>query len=212
MKIISKITLGLMTTALLFVGCNENAAPAKAKVVEPTISEESLGLRKSTLNNESVNPHGTSYSTEYTGSGHKIQRAFQDAPPMIPHDVEGLLPIKIDNNACLGCHMPDMARDMGMGATPIPPSHLTNFRPSKSIALKHENTSSETQANISIKQGSKLVGARFNCTQCHAPQDTGVLAVPNTFEAAYIDKDGSSKSRWSGDRMLEGIDTSKSGF
>jgi cytochrome c-type protein NapB len=209
MKVINKITLGLVAATLLFVGCNENAAPAKSEVVKPTISEDSLGLRKTSLYDENVKPHGTKYSDSYAGSGHKIERAFQDAPPMIPHDVTGLIPIKIGDNQCLNCHLPDVAKDMG--ATPIPPSHFTNFRPQSSYAIKGENTSSESLAHISIEKEKHLVGARFNCTQCHAPQDTGVLAVPNTFEPDYIDPDGASKSRWNGDRMLEGLNTAESG-
>jgi len=209
MKVINKITLGLVAATLLFVGCNENAAPAKSEVVKPTISEDSLGLRKTSLYDENVKPHGTKYSDSYAGSGHKIERAFQDAPPMIPHDVTGLIPIKIGDNQCLNCHLPDVAKDMG--ATPIPPSHFTNFRPQSSYAIKGENTSSESLAHISIEKENHLVGARFNCTQCHAPQDTGVLAVPNTFEPDYIDPDGATKSRWNGDRMLEGLNTEESG-
>ena len=46
-----------------------------------------------------------------------------------------------------------------------------------------------------------LVGARFNCTQCHAPQSTGKLVVESTFEAVYSDKDGASKSSWMGDKI-----------
>jgi len=221
MKLINKITLGLVTATFLFVGCNENATPVKAEVVKPTISEDSLGLRKSTLYNEDLKPHGTKYSENYTGSGYKIERAFQDAPPMIPHDVTDLIPIKIGDNQCLNCHMPEMAS--AMGATPIPPSHFTNFRPATTLAADGEiekngriikNTSSQELKNVSIKptKNGKLYGGRYNCTQCHAPQDTGVLAVPNTFEADFTEKDGASKSTWNGTKLMEGIDTSKSGF
>jgi len=206
MKVINKITLGLVAATLLFVGCNDSATPAKNEVVKPTISEDSLGLRKTTLFSENVKPHGTSYGKSQPMSGYKIERAFQDAPPMIPHDVTGLIPIKIGDNQCLNCHLPDVASSMG--ATSIPPSHFTNFRPQQSYALEGVNTSSEKLAHISIEKEKHLVGARYNCTQCHAPQDTGVLAVPNTFEPDYIDKDGATKSRWNGDRMLEGLNTS----
>ena len=51
-------------------------------------------------------------------SGYKIDRAYQNAPPMIPHDVEGMLNITRDNNACIGCH--DAAVAESMGTTPIP--------------------------------------------------------------------------------------------
>jgi cytochrome c-type protein NapB len=111
--------------------------------------------------------------------------------------------------------MPEVAS--AMGATPIPPSHFTNFRPMTTLAADGEvekngrvikNTSSETLANVSIKSThGKLYGGRYNCTQCHAPQDTGALAVPNTFQPDYANKDGASKSRWEGDRFMEGINT-----
>jgi cytochrome c-type protein NapB len=207
MKLINKITIGLAAATMLFVGCNStnDATPAKQAEVKPTISEEQLGLRKTSLFQEEVKPAATQYSTSYAGSGKKFARAFQDAPPMIPHDVTGLIPIKIGNNQCLGCHLPDVAS--GMGATPIPPSHFTNFRPQSSYAIKGENTSSEKLAHISIKKENHLVGARYNCTQCHAPQSEGELAVPNNFEPDYIDPDGAHKSRWVGDRMLEGLNT-----
>lgn len=204
MKTISKITLGLATATLLFVGCADNASPAGSESVKATVTEDSLSLRKTTLYNEGVKPHGTSYGKDAAGSSHKIKRAFQDAPPMIPHDTEGMLPITINNNQCIACHDPAVAKDMG--ATPYPASHMTNFRP-QSYALKGENTSSETLANISIKKENTLVGARFNCSQCHAPQDTGVLAVKNNFEADYTSENGASASSWSGTKLMEGIDT-----
>jgi cytochrome c-type protein NapB len=207
MKVINKITLGLVAATFLLVGCNENAAPAKKETVKPTIKAESLGLRKDSLFNEDLTPHGTKYSDSYAGSGHKIKRAFQDAPPMIPHDTEGMLPITIKNNQCIACHAPEVASSMG--ATPYPASHMTNFRP-KSYAVKGENTSSENLAHIAIKKESKLVGARFNCSQCHAPQSTGDLAVANNFEADFTSKDGASKSSWNGTKLMEGINTYES--
>ncbi len=219
MKVINKITLGLVAATLLLVGCGSDTTPAKQEVVKPTITAESLSLRKSTLNNEDLKPHGTKYSDTYAGSGHKIKRAFQDAPPMIPHDVTGLIPIKIGDNQCLGCHMPEVAS--AMGATPIPASHFTDFRPATTIGKdgsvekdghKIKNTSSEKLMNVSIKatEGGKLYGGRYNCTQCHAPQDTGVLAVPNNFEADYTHADGASKSTWEGTKLMEGINTYES--
>jgi cytochrome c-type protein NapB len=208
MKTISKITIGLATAALLFVGCGENATPSAGETVKPTISEESLGLRKTNLYTEAAETAGdaTHYGKSTAGSGYKIKRAFQDAPPMIPHDVEGMLPITIKDNQCIACHDPVVAKDMG--ATPYPPSHMTNFRPSSSYAIKSENTSDGTLKHISIKKEGKLVGARFNCSQCHAPQSDSP-APANNFEATYLNKDGASKSSWNGARFMEGIDTTK---
>ncbi len=215
MKIISKITIGLATATLLFVGCSESAkseatAPVKKQVIKPTINENSLGLRKKTLYDENLVPVKTNYNDGYTGSGFKIKRAFQDAPPMIPHDTTGLLPIKIGDNQCLSCHMPKAAAEGGIGATPIPSSHFTNFRPTSSYAIKGENTSSEKLAHVSIQKQDKLVGARFNCSQCHAPQTKGALNVENNFEADYTKKNGASQSSWNGTKLMEGINTFES--
>lgn len=209
MKTITKITLALAATTLLFVACGEvsKATPAKEFKVIKTVSEESLGLRKTDIYSEDTTTSDkTQYSTSYAGSGHTIARAFQDAPPMIPHDTDGMLPITINDNQCIACHDPMVAADMG--ATPYPISHMTNFRPTSSYAIKGINTSSEKQAHVSIKEEATLVGARFNCSQCHAPQSDS-KAPQNTFEAEFTSSDGASKSTWVGTKLMEGIDTTK---
>ena len=218
MKTISKITIGLIAATLLFVGCNESATPAAGNTVKPTISEESLGLRKTNLYAEAAETEGdmTRYSTAAAGTSKKIKRAFQDAPPMIPHDVNGMLPITINDNQCVGCHAPEVASSVG--ALPYPTSHMTNFRASTAIAadgriskngVATTNTSEANMQNISIKKEGNLVGARFNCTQCHAPQSDATDAPKNNFEADFTSPDGASKSSWSGTKLMEGIDTTK---
>ncbi len=211
MKTISKITIGLAAAALLIVGCGEatSATPAKEAKIAPTISEESLGLRKTDLYQEvDTAAEKTEYVNAAAGTSTKFKRAFQDAPPMIPHSTEGMLPIKIGANQCVGCHMPDVASSVG--ATPIPPSHFTNFRPKHKFDGKMFTKSIDNYKNeVSIKETSHLQGARFNCSQCHAPQSQGNLAVENTFEAAYIYKDGAEKSRWSGEAFTDELDTIK---
>ena len=207
MKTISKITIGLVAATLLFVGCTDSATPAASKGVGKTVTEESLGLRKTDLYSEDTTQGDkTQYNKGVAGAGYKIKRAFQDAPPMIPHDTEGMLPITISDNQCTGCHMPEVASSMG--ATAIPSSHFTNFRPA-SKAISGVNTSNADVSDISIKAETKLVGARFNCTQCHAQQSGEALAVENTFEADFTSADGASKSSWSGTKLMEGIKITK---
>ena len=214
MKIINKITLSVAVAAtVLLSGCNDTttvAKPqvAKKEVVKPTVSEESLGLRKTDLYSEDDTMSAqTHYRTSQPMSGYKIKRAFQDAPPMIPHDTTGMLPIKINDNQCIGCHMPDVASSMG--ATPIPVSHLTNFRPKhKFDGKKFEKSIDNMKNEMAIhKPGTKLVGARFNCSQCHAPQSQGNLAVENTFEPEFTAEDGASRSSWNGEMMTYGLNT-----
>ena len=208
MKIVSKITLGIaIASSVFFAGCSN------------TVSEESLGLRKTNLYAEGAETTGdmTKYSSATAGTSKKIARAFQDAPPMIPHNVDGMLPITIKSNQCTSCHAPEVASSMG--ALPYPKSHMTDFRPKTGIASDGritkdgaavDNTSSDKLAYISIKDtAGRLSGARFNCTQCHAPQSMATDAPANTFEAVYTSKDGASKSAWSGTKLMEGIDTTK---
>jgi cytochrome c-type protein NapB len=210
MKTVSKIILGLAAaTLLLVVGCGEQVKPAKSaheEKVVPSISEESLGLRKTDIY---VEDDTLSVKTEYRsvqpGSSTRIKRAFQDAPPMIPHSVTDFLPITRENNSCVGCHDPDIAP--AMGATPIPPSHYLDMRPrhvfdGKEFKKSIDNTKNETD----VKKLTHLNQARYNCSQCHAPQSQGNLSVENTFEAEYTKKDGEFKSSWA-EVVLDDLDT-----
>jgi len=162
------------------------------------IKEVVFGLRKTDLYSEEADTVGAqaTYSKAAPGTSQRIERAFQDAPPMIPHSVEGMLPIKTGNNQCVGCHMPDVAA--GVGAIPIPKSHFTNFRPTHKFDGKQFTKSIDNYKNeVAIsKPQVKLVNARFNCSQCHAPQSTAKLAVSNTFEGGFSEKDGKSGSSW----------------
>jgi cytochrome c-type protein NapB len=162
------------------------------------VTESVLGLRKTDLYSEEAETTGikTEYSSDAPGTSQRIARAFQDAPPMIPHSVEGLLPIKAGNNQCLGCHMPEVAP--AVKAVPIPKSHFTNFRPTHKFDGKQFEKSIDNYKNeIAISKASdKLSMARFNCSQCHAPQSKGDLAVSNTFQGGFSEKDGKSGSSW----------------
>jgi cytochrome c-type protein NapB len=197
MKITKKAVLGLLALSVLTVGCATN----------DTVSEESLGLRKTDLYSETSETvgHMTKYGSTPAGSSKKFARAYQDAPPMIPHSVEGMLPITINNNQCKTCHVDSAPYDKTIPS--VPPSHFTNFRPA-SYAISGTNTSSEDLSHVSIKKENKLVGARFNCSQCHAPQAEG-LAVENSFKAKYTKKDGATKSSWDDKEFMKGIKTIK---
>ncbi len=164
-----------------------------------TISEESLGLRKVDLYSEdSAKPEATTYTKDAAGSSKRFERAYENAPPMIPHDVEGMLPIKMGNNACTGCHMPDVAKSVG--ATPVPPSHFASFRPITGMAkdgkITKEGKGVDNTSDFKtvVHKLKKLSSARFNCSQCHAPQSTQEPLVGNTFTPDYSSKDSNKKS------------------
>ena len=172
------------------------------------IDDDSIGLRKvELLSEDKAAPAEAKYGTSAPTSGYKIERAYQNAPPMIPHDVEGLLEITPDNNACIGCH--EAAVAPSMNATPIPKSHYINFRPKDKLEGDNFIKGADNMKNeVSIKPIDTISSARFNCTACHAPQSTGELAVENTFKPTYTRKDGKEKSTW--DQVLtDDLDTLK---
>jgi cytochrome c-type protein NapB len=178
------------------------------------VTEEVLGLRKTSLFDENVEPAKTDYKRASAGSSDRFERAYVNAPPMIPHDVEGLLPITKDNNQCLGCHMPAAAK--GVGATAIPKSHFTNYRPDtvykdgelvkegKVVGLKGDIGNVSDIKIAKAKSSDKLYQGRFNCSQCHAPQAKVDTAVANTFQSdGLTDKLKSSSNLV--DKMNEGV-------
>ncbi len=194
----------------------EEALPAVAKETKTIstspsqeVSEESLGLRKSDLYSEdSTQPQEVTYTKAAPGSSKRFDRAFENAPPMIPHSVDGLLPITKNNNSCLGCHMPDVAPSMG--ATPIPPTHFTNFRPMTEIGkdgtMTKEGVEITNTSDIKIvaRTEKKLYQGRFNCSQCHAPQAEVKPLVKNTFSPDFRKADEKKKSNLI-DVMNEGV-------
>ena len=132
---------------------------------------------------------------------------------MIPHSVEGLIPITKMNNQCLGCHMPEVASSVG--STPIPATHFTNYRPDTTmkgdIVLKEGQVLGSMIGNTSdiviadAHQGDTLYQGRFNCTQCHAPQSKVETSVANTFRPDYGDDADKAHSSLM-DHMNDGID------
>jgi cytochrome c-type protein NapB len=98
--------------------------------------------------------------------------------------------------------MPEIAPSVK--ATPIPPSHFTNYRPDTKMSgnnvVKEGKVVGKDLGNTSdiklakVKKLNHLYNGRFNCSQCHAPQSTQEPLVKNTFTPEFTTKDGSSKS------------------
>ena len=195
---LGKLTLAITIAATILFAAN----------TKNVIDDDSIGLRKvDLLSEEKAAPDETKYGTTQPMSGYKIERAYQNAPPMIPHDVEGMLEITPQNNMCIGCH--DVSVAESMTATPIPKSHYIDFRPKhKLTGEKFEKSIDNMKNEVSIKPIETISHARFNCTACHAPQSTGKLAVENTFEANYTRKDGKDKSTWD-EVLTDDLDTLK---
>ena len=225
-KIINSI---LALTLLSVIGCSKKEetkvevaqVDANTKATEYTkdreYTEESLSYRNKSLYSEDgvrETIPDADYHKEYAGTSKKIERAYQNAPPMIPHDTEGMLPITTNNNQCVGCHMPEVASSMG--ATPIPTTHFTNYRPTtvyKNGELVKEGKTVSPDGDIGnsgdiiIAKAKKLDGlyqGRFNCSQCHAPQADIDPLVESTFNGGFENEAGKSGSNLM-DSINEGV-------
>jgi len=134
---------------------------------EIVIQADTMGLSKSSV---FVVPTPKLYHYPATPAGESklLPRAYQGAPPQVPHDIAGFLPITAQSNLCISCHaLPaqwGQKREQG-SPTPIPPSHYTDLR------------------NAPSKVTGNLIGGRFNCNQCHVPQTNAVPLVKNTFSS-----------------------------
>lgn len=148
------------------------------------IDDSEIGLRKLSLKDESnVTLRDINYSAQAAGLSTRLERAFENAPAMIPHDLEGLVPITIELNMCVTCHMPEFAKDVG--STPVPKSHLVDLR-------------------SGVDNGGVLDGSRYNCVQCHSPQAKVDIIIENNFEPEFRYKDSNSTSNLL-DVLNEGI-------
>ena len=179
---LSKVkTLGLsfFVAALLAAGCG--AASQKA------IDQTEISYRHVPLTDEStIAPPPIEYTKAAPGKSKPLPRSYENAPPLIPHSVEGLLPITKNNNACLGCHMPNVAKSMG--ATPISPTHFKDFFASTKKELQNLG------ATKVHNNPNDIAPQRFNCSQCHAPQANVKPLVSNTFKPEYRNPSSKHKS------------------
>lgn len=158
----------LLLGAAVVHGASPDVSGAK------TYSDEELGIRKEPLSDEQITypAHGDPLGQE-PGASTRLERSFENSPPLIPHDVTGMLPLAQTENICLDCHMPDEA--VSMGATPLPRSHFVDMATGKDL-------------------GGKLDGDRYNCMQCHVIQTTISPPVANYFKGEFRDAEGRFRS------------------
>ncbi len=161
------------------------SALSQMLLAQKGLSEEEIGLRKGTLyGEEQIYPSHGEFPTAQPGSSHPLGRAFENSPPLIPHDLTGMLPIHETKNICKSCHMPEFAPSIG--ATPIPKTHLMDMVTGKD--LKGE-----------------LDGKRHNCMQCHVPQVRIPPAVVNIFQGEFRDPKSKQRSNLI-DNLNEGVE------
>lgn len=193
----AKILAGLACAVLIFSGCAEAKEEQKSSSSAQTQKTEQiktnsdkkekvklkdgkdakdlniLRAASDVIDEDDIKLADINWTKPAAGESKRYDRSFENAPPLIPHDLEGLIPITADNNMCVSCHMPEVAKDVG--ATPIPKSHLYSIRNKKDLE-------------------GKLSDDRFNCTTCHVPQANVEAKFKNNFKPEYRDANSSQHS------------------
>lgn len=169
------IALSLLCFAMLFGADIKN---------QNNIDKSGFRDSSTLLDENKVKVADINYTAEPAGMAVRFDRAFENAPPLIPHDLEGLLPITTELNMCTTCHLPEFAKDAG--STPIPPSHFINLRTGEDLKGKLDDT-------------------RYNCVQCHVPQSNAKPLIANEFKPVFRDKALKTKSNFL-DVLNEGIE------
>ncbi len=179
--------------ALFAVSCT-----SKSEKKEST--QSGTAFRKGSLYNENINLGQMPKEVgDAPGQNKTDQRAFENAPPLIPHNIDGFVPITLKNNMCLACHMPDKAA--AVGATPLPATHFSVLRP-KIKKIKGKYVLYDQTNKVEVKDlGGKLDMSRYNCTQCHVVQTDAKLDVKNLFKPDFRDSTSKHKSD-----LIENID------
>ena len=129
------------------------------------IAADGMGLSKGSVF-DTPTPKVYNYKGGQPGENKLLPRAYLNAPPQIPHDISGFLPITAQSNMCIACHnQPDNwdAKKVKGSPTPMPRSHYTDLRNAPGKVTDH------------------MINARFNCNQCHVPQANATPLVKNTF-------------------------------
>ncbi len=145
----------LATAALLVLAaCTAAPPPAAPPAAAPRpapIPDSRIGLRSADV---LVSPGVVPAHPVSAEPGEATPRpaAHPEAPPVVPHSVDGMLPITREENACTGCHVAENAADAGAPA--IPASHLAD---------------------------GALDGRRYLCVSCHVPQTDAAPLVENRF-------------------------------
>ena len=141
-------SLALATLIASIIGCASTAGPAPMRGADVTAPDRA--------------PEVKVYAEKIPGVGQAslISRTFVGQPPMVPHTVEQYVPLTIEENACLECHITDELR--GQKVPKIGESHF-----SKTLKKKDGKPAVEM--------------SRFQCDTCHVPQVDAKPLVDSKF-------------------------------
>ena len=141
-------SLALATLLASIIGCASTSAPTPMRGADVTAPDRA--------------PEVKVYGEKVPGVGQPnlITRTFVGQPPMVPHTVEQYVPLTMEENACLECHITDELRGQK-----VPKIGLSHF----SKTAKKKDGSPAVEMN------------RYQCDSCHVPQVNAKPLVDSRF-------------------------------
>jgi cytochrome c-type protein NapB len=149
-------TIPFLTTLGLMIAVT---GPAYSEAID----ELNMGLSKTSVF-DTPTPTAATYSDAKPGKNEWLPRAWEGAPPQIPHRTEMYLPVVVADNQCLDCH--------------DKPKYIDK---PKNMDRTIKNKSPMSRPHYTDKTLETVAGAYFNCTQCHVPQSNAAPLVDSTF-------------------------------
>ncbi len=193
----NKFLIIVCILSCFIISCTSNLSDHSDWIADEDIDMSDALL----LSDESVLTAMPEYSKIRAGESELIARAYENAPPLIPHKIAGLLPIRADDNKCLRCHIPHNAGKFK--ATPLPQTHFTSYRPG--LIEEDGKVRVDTESNEVVERNLDHFNlALFNCSQCHVAQANVSLEVPNVFDASFRQSSEKQKSNLK-EVMHEGV-------
>lgn len=142
------VSLALATLLASIIGCASTTGPSPMRGADVSAPDRA--------------PEVKAYAAKLPGVGQPqlIERTFVGQPPMVPHTVDQYVPLTMEENACLDCHITTELR--GQKVPKIGESHFSR--------------------TIKKKDGSPAVEmSRFQCDSCHVPQVDAKPLVDSKF-------------------------------
>ena len=149
---------------LVLVGCGTQAT----KTVEPAsegaplpsvlgVPDSQIGLRTESVFEIAIPGVYVAPDTD-PGDNALLPRANGEAPPLVPHALEEMLPITQEENLCIECHGRPGEASIG---TSMSASHFKDLR----------------HAPDTLRE--EIAGARWYCVSCHVSQTDAAPLVRN---------------------------------
>lgn len=142
------ISIALVTLVAAVIGCSTTTGP--------------VSMRGTAVSAADTAPEVKTYSQKVPAVGGQqlLARAWEKAPPLVPHSIEKYVPLTMDDNGCLECHVTEELRGQKM-----PKMSLSHF----------STTFKESDGSPAVDM------SRFQCDSCHVPQVDAKPLVENRF-------------------------------